>query len=333
MSDEPAVERLVESVLQNRGLLPLELLLARFVPVGRLRALAQERGTSPKGFRIEAASASALAQALLRDLDPDALSACAAELVAVLRAGASAPARQAPRSVSPEPTDRQPPARAAEVERLEARLAAAVAAQQRVEARAADLESRSAHLAQEVARLRGDLIAAEARPAPTERDRAADRDLERRLHAAESEVEVMARSEEDYRRRLAEQQSAIRVLEQRLEELEELVPKNRRRRPPPAPPPAIERFRIPHFTADFYRSLGGRDQRSIEAAFDAIWRFATSGYGYPGLEVKQLEGIDLWSMRAGIKVRVYFRPRSDGDVDILAVGDREDQDTLLRRLR
>jgi hypothetical protein len=90
---------------------------------------------------------------------------------------------------------------------------------------------------------------------------------------------------------------------------------------------------VPHFTADFYRSLNGRDQRTVEAAFDAVWRFATSGYAYPGLEVKQLEGVDAWSMRAGIKVRVYFRPRADGDVDILAVGDREDQDTWLRRLR
>jgi hypothetical protein len=49
--------------------------------------------------------------------------------------------------------------------------------------------------------------------------------------------------------------------------------------------------------------------------------FCTEGPGYPGLEVKQLEGVDLWSLRA------------DGDVDFVALADREDQNTMLRRLK
>lgn len=334
MSQPPAVDRLVEKVLETRGLVPLEVLLAQLVPIHRLRAVAQERGVSPKGFRIDSAPAPSLAQALVRDLDPELLAAALCELFAALRpVPTSGPRAETPPAPS-EPQDKTPARLAAELERVQGQLAAALAAQQGREARIADFDRRTALLQQEVARQRGELAAAQAQQASRPAGgRDGDREAERRLHAAEAELEVLARTEEDYRRRLAEQQTAIRALEQRVEELEAMVPKNRRRRPPPSPPPVLERFRMPHLTPEFYRTVAGRDQRSVAAAFDAIWRFATSGYSYPGLEVKQLEGVDLWSMRAGIKVRVYFRPRTDGDVDIVAVGDREDQDTLLRRLR
>lgn len=327
MSELPAVQRMVEQALENRGLVSLEFLLAEFVTVDRLRALARERGLSPKGFRIDAAPARAVAQALVRDLDPELLALAASDLVARLKPGAlAAPVEpSAPRPQAPTP------AAAAEIERVRSQLAATVAVQQRFAARVAEFESRSAQQAQQIASLRGDLALARAQPTASGR---LDRDVVRKLHEAEAELEVLARGEEDYRRRLAEQLTTIRTLEQRVEELEALVPKNRRRRPSPAPPPApVERFRVPHFTPEFYRSLGGREQRSVDAAFEAVWRFATAGYSYPGLEVKQLEGIDLWSMRAGIKVRVYFRPRPDGGFDVLSMGDREDQDTLLRRHR
>ncbi|MEZ5964649.1 MAG: hypothetical protein R3F56_12440 [Planctomycetota bacterium] len=338
MSESPAVERLIEKALAARGSVPLESILAELVPVPRLRAVVQERGVSPKGFRVEAAPAAALAQALVRDLDPELLKVAISELVAatkptpIVRSG---PVRKPAAEPTAEAATKSADELAVELERARAHLAAAVAAQQRNEARGAELDRRVAQQEQTIASLRGELASSRTRQAdatPASRDD--QRETERRLRAAESELEVLARAEEDYRRRLAEQQTAMRALEQRNEELEEMVPKNRRRRPPPPPPPPpAERFRIPHLTADFYRSLAGRDQRTIEATFDAIWRFATSGYSYPGLEVKQLEGVDLWSMRAGIKVRVYFRPRADGDVDILAAGDREEQDTLLRRLR
>ena len=64
-----------------------------------------------------------------------------------------------------------------------------------------------------------------------------------------------------------------------------------------------------------------------------MFLFCDEGPAYPGLEVKQIEGQDLWSLRASLKLRVYFRPRDDGDVEIIALADREDQKTALRRLK
>jgi uncharacterized coiled-coil protein SlyX len=329
VTDNKRAERLAEKALEHKGLVPLEILLAELVNIERLRALAREHGLSPKGFRVESAPARALAQVLVRDLQPELLADAAAELTAATHPRSeSEPGR--PRPATPAAT----PETHVELDRLRAQQLATVSAQQKAEARVAELESRLAQQAQQLARLRGDLLAASKRgaaPAPAP----PDRDVMRALHEAEAELEVLARSETDYRRRLAEQQTTMRTQSQRIDELEAMLPKDRRKRraPPPPAAPAAERFRAPYFTAEFYRSLEGRDQRSVEAAFDAVFRFATAGYSYPGLEVKQLEGVDLWSMRAGIKVRVYFRPRGDGHVDILAMGDREEQDTLLRRLR
>ncbi len=61
--------------------------------------------------------------------------------------------------------------------------------------------------------------------------------------------------------------------------------------------------------------------------------FCTEGHAYPGLEVKQLGGQDTWSLRASLGLRVYFRPLADGEIELLELGDREDQHTTLRRLK
>ena len=116
-------------------------------------------------------------------------------------------------------------------------------------------------------------------------------------------------------------------------ELEELVPpgKRKKKRMPPPPPP--ERFAVPHFTPTFLKSLDGKDRRSIEQAYHAVFMFCTEGSRYPGLQVKSLEAIDLWSLRASRRLRVYFRRRVDGDVEILELLDREEQETMLRRYR
>ena len=124
----------------------------------------------------------------------------------------------------------------------------------------------------------------------------------------------------------------MRELEARVEELEPLVPKGRRKKKRRPPPPQPDAFRLPHFTAAFYKTLEGKDRRSVEKAVQAVLLFCTEGPSYPGLEVKQLEGgTPLWSLRASLKLRVFFTVRTDGDVDVLALADREDQHTALRR--
>src|SRR5688500_5468858 len=96
MHERPQADRLVEKALEHKGLLPLDFVLAEFVPLERLRALARERGLSTKGFRADAAPARVLAQALVRDLRPELLTEAAAELVARLAARPEAPADRPP---------------------------------------------------------------------------------------------------------------------------------------------------------------------------------------------------------------------------------------------
>lgn len=131
----------------------------------------------------------------------------------------------------------------------------------------------------------------------------------------------------------ADQAARIRDLTTRNAELEELVPKGRRRKAPKLEEPALGSvFRLPILTPSFYKSLEGRDRRSSERVIQAVLLFSTEGPAYPGLEVKQIEGQDLWSLRASIKLRVYFRQRHD-TVEFLEVADREDQATTLKRLK
>ena len=121
--------------------------------------------------------------------------------------------------------------------------------------------------------------------------------------------------------------------EAEVEELTSLLPKGRKRKAPPPPNEPEHRLQVPWFLPSFYKSLDGKDRRSVERAIQAVLLFCTEGHAYPGLEVKQLGGQDTWSMRASLGLRVYFRPRADGGIDVLELADREDQHTTLRRLK
>ncbi|MEO6596865.1 MAG: hypothetical protein ABIP94_19140, partial [Planctomycetota bacterium] len=163
-----------------------------------------------------------------------------------------------------------------------------------------------------------------------------ERDQHRRFRELEAEREGFLASDEALRRQLARNQTRLRELEALVAELEALLPKGKRRRKPPPPEPvdAVERrFRLPRFLLSFYKSLEGKERRAIERAFQAILLFCTEGHSYPGLEVKQMGGQDTWSFRASLGLRVYFRQLPDGDVELLELGDREEQNTTLRRLK
>lgn len=162
-----------------------------------------------------------------------------------------------------------------------------------------------------------------------------EKELLRRVHQLEGEREDVLAADAELRRQLAHNQTRIRELEAEVHELEALLPKGKRRRkaPPPEPPPDERRFRLPRFTAAFYKSLEGKERRGVERAIQAVLLFCTEGHSYPGLEVTQLGGQDTWSLRASLGLRVYFRPLADGDIEVLELGDREDQNTTLRRLK
>lgn len=317
--------KLTERVLAGGGQLPLAMLLEWLVPVSKLREAARQQGLTPKGgFRIEKAPASVLAPLLAELRDPEQLET----VLALLQPVDSAPPVPAAAGDGNAELVALLALREAELVRVRTDLDAAREALQRAQAREGDLLRRLA--AAEAQRTVG-AQSAPARTVPRAEPEVAS--LERRNRELENELEGWQAANEAVRRQLAHSQSRIRELEAQLGELEALLPKGRRRKPPPPAPEPERRFRLPYFEPSFYKSLVGKERRSVERAVEAVLRFCTEGHAYPGLEVKQLGGQDTWSLRASLGLRVYFRQRDDGDVEVIELADREEQHTTLRRLK
>lgn len=328
------LKKLAERVLEDDGRLPLALLLQHLVPVERLRQLAQKLGVTPKGgFRIDKAPARVLAAKLAEERDKQALDEVLALLV---------PEVVEPRSIDAE----REQARAAEAQALLSLRDGEVARLRDERERSREAAARGRAREVELERLLGEareqlLLARRAldaapgpvQSAPPSRDQRA---LENRLHELESEREALLQADHAQRRQMARDRSRMRELEDEVAELESLIPKSRRRKKKPLPeaePEPARRFLVPYFQPSFYKSLDGKERRSVERALQAVLLFCTEGHGYPGLEVKPMGGQDTWSLRASLGLRVYFRPRPSGDIDVLELGDREDQNTTLRRLK
>lgn len=330
------LKRLVEQVLKADGLLTLTLLLECLPEVGDLRALAQKFGLSPKGgFRVERAPVKVLAPLLAEQRDQknlrDVLS-----LLLPKSAPAQPPDAEQQRVQAAELTEVRAvlALRDADVVRLREEIERAREGQNRARASEMDLERQLSTAQEGLARTNRLLHEAEHRPseAPVHRD---ERETVHRLHDLEAERESLLAAEQALRRQLARDHSRTRELEDEVTELESLIPASRRRKKKPMlPEPELERrILVPHFLPSFYKSLEGKERRSVERAVQAILMFCTEGYAYPGLEVKQLGGQDMWSMRASLGLRIYFRPIGEGDIEVLELGDREDQNTTLRRLK
>ncbi|MBX3462209.1 MAG: hypothetical protein KF830_03485 [Planctomycetes bacterium] len=326
-------KRLVERLLAGGGEVPLALLLELLVPVARLRELARQHGLSPKGgFRIEHAPAHVLGPLLAEQTDATRLEAVLALLVP------ASPGAEAPPAPSPAPDGDLRALlalREAELARSREDVGREREAAARARERAGDLERRLGHAEQELTLLRATLARRDREAAEPDASRRDDRDLQRRVRELEAELDGLRDANAALARQRAYDRTRIVDLEQRQAELEQLVPKSRRQQRQAEreaePPPA--QFRLPIFTPGFYKSLAGKERSAVERAVHAVLQLCTEGYGYPGLEVKQLGGQDTWSLRASLGLRVYFRPRADGDVEILELADREDQHTTLRRLK
>lgn len=325
-----ALRKLAEHVLGKGGDVPLAKLLENCVPVARLRELARKLGLTPKGgFRIERAPAHVLAPLLAEQRDAEHLEEIL-QLLVPPRAVAATTATAAP--------DAELQAllalREGELARMRGDLERAREAAERARDRATEQQRLGELVDAERTQLRAELARERSR-----REHAApavqpnDRDLVRRVRDLEDERLGMLATDEALRRQLAHNQSLLRRLEVTNVELEALLPKGRRRRTPPPEPVDDRRFRLPRFLPSFYKSIEGKDRKSVERAFQALLLFCTEGHAYPGLEVKQLGGQDTWSLRASLGLRVYFRPLADGDIEVIELGDREDQNTTLRRLK
>jgi len=330
------LKRLTEQVLKNSGDVSLQLLLECLSDVDDLRALAQRFGLSPKGgFRVEKAPAKVLAPLLAEQRDAKNLKDVIATLVP------SPPPPESPdaeRVAALEQQLKEANAvlslRDTEVARLKDDIERSREGQSKAREREVEIERQLAQTREELARAKRTLLdAQDQKPeAAASRD---DRDLEHRLHEMEAERESLLAAEQALRRQLARDHSRTRELEDEVAELESLIPASRRRKKKPMAslPEAERRILVPHFLPSFYKSLEGKERRSIERAVQAVLLFCTEGHTYPGLEVKPMGGQDTWSMRASLGLRIYFRPIGDGDIELLELGDREDQDTTLRRLK
>ena len=330
-----SLEALRARVLKDDGALPLELLLLHLAPVEELRKVAQKLGLSPKGgFRMERAPANVLAPLLAEQREPKHLDDVLSLLV-LKRPEPIAGAEQ--HQVD---TEALAEARAllalreSDVSRLRDELERSRESQARARVREAELERQLSATQEELAHERRATHDAKklASPVPVSRD---DKVMQHRLHELEAERESYLLADAEARRRSARNRSRTRQLEDEVAELESLIPASSRRKKNPLPPEpeAERRILVPHFLPSFYKSLEGKERRSVERAIQAVLLFCTEGHGYPGLEVKQLGGQDTWSLRASISLRVYFRPLADGDIEVIELGDREDQNTTLRRLK
>jgi hypothetical protein len=326
------LKKLVEHSLAEGGQMPLAMLLEQLAQVGAMRDLVRKFGLTPKGgFRIEKAPAKVLAPLLAEIKDGEHLAEVFELLVPprpVAKPGKDDAAALAEAKAAL--AVRETAQKGAEAELAKARDGAARALE-----RAEELQKRLDAAGREATSLRRELD--EARRAPKAVEPSAPpnvKALQRQVRDLESECEGFREADAALRRQLAHYQSKIRGLEEANAELEALLPKGKRKKHAPPPEPESERrFLLPRYTPSFYKSLDGKDRKAVERAFGAVHLFCTEGHSYPGLEVKQMGGQDTWSLRASLGLRVYFRPTGDGEVEVLELADREEQNTTLRRLK
>jgi hypothetical protein len=326
----PGVRALLREALESEGRVSLSRLVQELVPIDRLREVARQHDIAPKGYRVERAPAARLIPLLVDPKQPDVVE----EVLQLLLDG---------RPVDPRPAGEE----TRRLEELEARIKLRDSDLAQVRRDLARCRSQAARQREREAELAARLDAAEGREAAAKAEiedarrralsvaNASTRDdRDRRIRELEREVETLIHAEEQLRRMVAERQARVRVLEEQIADLETRVPKGRKApKEVPQAPKLADQFRVPHFSPGFYKSLEGRDRRHLEQTIQAALLFCTEGPSYPGLEVKQIEGQELWSLRASLKLRVYFVFLDGGAVEFVSVADREDQHTTLRRLK
>ena len=333
MKAEELARLIAQQALASDGKIALSALIESMVPVTELRELATRFGLSPKGFRIDKAPAKAIALVLIDPRNTEVLEAACSALATKL-SSATVPA---PVTEPVAAADLRPmlELREHELAELRVRLEAAHQALARRRAKEDEALQNQLHEQEAAIRMRVELESLRRRVLTATSAPGDDATTAQRLRELERLLQDADIVEAALRHRLAEQQSRLQSQDAEILDLLALLPKGRRRKaPPPEPEPTMGRVLLPYFTPAFYRSLVDKDRRAIERTMLAVFTLCTEGPAYPGLEVKQLEGgVGLWSMRAALKLRVYFRWREDGDVEIDELADREDQHTTLRRLK
>ncbi len=329
---------LEEEVLASSGSLSLATLLTRLLSVQELRLLAREHGVTPKGgYRMDRAPAKVLVPLLAETKTPEVLEAVCAAVAQALQPKSGGTEGKA-KSKAAATEDLAP---MLELKEQELQLALKEVTKLRATATRQRRRLDALNQTHQVELDRAALLKVEVEDLRRQAARqtkvpAARKKRSHTIHELERELEAMEEINEHQRRKLAEKSAAIKELKSCIIEMQPLLAKvkgKRKRAEETEAPPLPDRFRIPYFKPGFIKSLEGKERRSVESAYQAILLFCTEGPSYPGLQVKQLEAASVWSFRAGIKLRVYFMPREDGDIDLVALADRQEQKTMLRRLK
>ncbi len=333
MTEPIDIDPLVGEALKQGGKLSFATLVAHFVSLEAIREVARKHGLTPKGgFRIERAPARILAPLIAESKDAEVVRDAWRAVVAAIAPSHPETAKADEGALA----GLESVLRLKEQELDQLRVTLESKDDQATRQREKETElSRKLQLEIEKgARQYSEIEDLQRQAAVTPGSDVGSSDQRRVIHELERDLETLGEAESGLRRLLALRAARISDLEAEVTDLETKVPKSRRRKAPkPEAPPLSDGFRLPHFTPAFDKSLEGKDRRSVEKAIQSSLLFCTEGPSYPGLEVKQMEGQELWSLRASLKLRVYFQIREDGDVDFLALADREDQNTLLRRFK
>ncbi len=306
---DPLIARWLEEALEHEGRLSLATLLERAVPIETLRELARRHDVALKGYRIERAPAKRLVTALTDMRRPEVVEAvCAALVEGVADRSERPPSKPTGDAEDVAALVRKLKLRETELETARSQVQRLREQSARHRDREAESQRRLDQEAERGARFRAEAEALRRQVDATTPNSAGGRVRDdRRVRELERELDAVMEADDGLRRLLALRQARMRELEETIAELEALVPKGKRKKQPKPEAPALsDTFRLPHFQPSFYKSLEGKERRSIEKALQAALLFCTEGPAYPGLETKPLEGQDLWSIRASLKLRVYL---------------------------
>jgi hypothetical protein len=242
-----------------------------------------------------------------------------------------------------------PPPAPAEAERLAEEMARHVARAERRGERAlrrvGSLKQQVADLEERLRIARQEARAAEqAREATVvERDRLArERDeLRARLQAGTpAEVARLSAALEEAERReraleadLEEARASAAALEARLRALEQAGPARAAPAAEEAPREPGANWRVPIFSAEFYESIRRWDRRVLRNAFEKAYRLAED-WRHPSLRAIPLEGLpNYYRIRVASDVRLIYRLREGGQIELLSLIDREDLQRYIRNVK
>jgi len=319
--------------------------------------LRKELGESPLGPALAAEHGAAAVTALvlesrdpLRDLawgllragsDAAGPHASAVARAILAECDAPPPAEEEPPPASPPAPDgaqRLAEEMARDVARAERRGERALRRVGSLKQQVADLEERL-RVARQEAR-----AAEQAREATlVERDRLArERDeLRARLQSGTAaEVGRLSGALEEAGRRqraleadLDEARAAEAALEARLRTVEQAGAVRPAAAAEEAPREPSATWRLPVFSAEFYESIRRWDRRVLRNAFEKAYRLAED-WRHPSLRAIPLEGLpNYYRIRVASDVRLIYRLRDGGQIEVLSLIDREDLQRYIRNVK